>query len=155
MVVLPFYNALIHYILALVLFQYLIQWYDHEGNRWKWKNDDSLSSCICDWKWKCMVKVSFGSERTSENVPLWNLVTSHFMVLCQKSMNVAFFQRFVEYNRPTWKQILRHIVSRNLWAPGFLFNGNNPTPKSDSSTRNSVPLVLLLENMRQQSLQGC
>ena len=33
MVVLPFYNALIHYILALVLFQYLIQWYDHEGNR--------------------------------------------------------------------------------------------------------------------------
>lgn len=63
---------------------------------------------------KCMLKVSIESERQNENVSLWILLTSHFMVLSQKSMNVAFFQRFVEYNRPTWNKILRHIVPRNL-----------------------------------------
>lgn len=88
---------------------------------------------------KCMLKVSIEPERQNENVSLSIFIlTSHFMVLSQKSMNVAFFQRFVEYNRPTWNKILRHIVPRNLWAPGFL------SPKS-RLLGNSAVLTAMLE----------
>lgn len=90
---------------------------------------------------KCIVNISLESKRTNQTIFLWIILTSHFMALSQKSMNVALFQRFVEYYRPTWNKIVRHIVWHKSWAPGFLFNWHIH-PKgarrvSDSSTRNS------------------
>lgn len=71
---------------------------------------------------KCIVNISLESKRTNQTIFLWIIPTSHFMALSQKSMNVALFQRFVEYYRPTWNKIVRHIVWHKPWAPGFLFN---------------------------------
>lgn len=59
---------------------------------------------------KCIVNISLESKRTNQTIFLWIILTSHFMALSQKSMNVALFQRFVEYYRPTWNKIVRHIV---------------------------------------------
>lgn len=59
---------------------------------------------------KCIVNISLESKRTNQTIFLWIILTSHFMALSQKSMNVALFQRFVEYYRPTWNKIVRHIM---------------------------------------------
>lgn len=59
---------------------------------------------------KCIVNISLESKRTNQTIFLWIIPTSHFMALSQQSMNVALFQRFVEYYRPAWNKIVRHIV---------------------------------------------
>ena len=62
---------------------------------------------------KCIANIYLESKITNQNSFLWISLTSHFMVFYQKSMKVAFFQRFVEYNRPT-SNIVRHIEPKLL-----------------------------------------
>ena len=57
-----------------------------------------------------IANISLEYKITNQNSSFWILLTSHFVTLSQKSMKFAFFQRFVEYNRPTWNKIVRHIV---------------------------------------------
>ena len=59
---------------------------------------------------KYTVNIPLESKKMNRNILLWIILTSHFMALSQKSMNVALFQRFVEYYRPTWNKIVRHLV---------------------------------------------
>ena len=86
-----------------------------------------MSSCIRDWKCIIVANISLEYKITNQNSSFWISLTSHFVALSQKSMKVAFFQRFVEYNRPTWNRIVRHIVCHT--------QSEGARRVSDSSTR--------------------
>ena len=103
-----------------------------------------MSSCIRDWKCIIVANISLEYKITNQNSSFWISLTSHFVALSQKSMKVAFFQRFVEYNRPTWNRIVRHIVCHT--------QSEGARRVSDSSTRISergfpIPCLFRMKKM--------